>query len=117
MKQSLLLILILLLGGCYDLCENTVILEEKNQENGMKAVVFDRNCGATTSLSRQVSILKEEKELPNDAGNIFTSSHYSDVQIRWVDSTHLEITRIGTGKDFLMEESLQGIKISYALNE
>jgi hypothetical protein len=55
-------------------CENQVT-GRAGIEQAYEAVVFVRNCGATTGWSTQVSLLAEDKELTNDdTGNIFIAS-------------------------------------------
>ena len=46
-----------LLSGMFDsLCGNTLLAETPSPEGNLRAVVFERNCGATTSFSTQVSV-------------------------------------------------------------
>ena len=51
----------------------------------------------------------------NKAGNIYTSEDYDDVRVSWIDFEKLEITCVGVGEDFIMEENFQGIQIVYKL--
>lgn len=53
------------------LCGNSII-EEVLSPNGInKLIVFERNCGATTGFSTQVSVMNSEGMLPNEGGNLF----------------------------------------------
>jgi len=90
-------ILLLVLVGCTDICENTLIIEKENNQNGYTAVVFNRNCGATASLSKQVSLIPVGHRHTNKAGNIYTSEDYDDVRVSWIDFEKLEITCVGVG--------------------
>jgi hypothetical protein len=56
-----------------DMCANEVIREVASPDGKRKAVVFERDCGATTGFSTQASVLPIGKSLPNDGGNIFVA--------------------------------------------
>lgn len=55
------------------MCDNQPLSEAKSPGGAHRAVVFTRNCGATTGFSTQVSILPGGGELPNDGGNAFVA--------------------------------------------
>lgn len=54
-------------------CDNELLSETVSPDHEYKAVVFVRNCGATSAYSTQVSVLKTGDFVGNDAGNAFTS--------------------------------------------
>lgn len=56
-----------------DLCANSVLAESVAPGGRIKAVVFGRDCGATTDFSTQVSILSASESLPNEPGNVFVA--------------------------------------------
>jgi len=66
---------IVALAGCdpsFDsLCGNTVLKSLDSPDGKLKAVVFQRDCGATTGFSTQLSVLNAGDPLPNDGGNVF----------------------------------------------
>jgi hypothetical protein len=51
----------------------------------IEAVVFKRDCGATTDFTTQISILRKGASLPNQAGNAFTAdtNHGAAPAARW----------------------------------
>ena len=53
------------------MCGNEVLTEVLSPDSQKRAVVFQRDCGATTGFSTQASVLRIGKSLPNDGGNIF----------------------------------------------
>lgn len=57
-----------------DLCGNTLLAETPSPEGNLRAVVFERNCGATTSFSTQVSVIESGSTLPNEGGNVFIAT-------------------------------------------
>ncbi|HEY9049494.1 MAG TPA: hypothetical protein VIN08_26530 [Ohtaekwangia sp.] len=110
-----LLIIIAILGTLYiavgilytygtgDMCGNQMVKELTSPDGKYKAVVFIRDCGATTGFSTQVSILDNTTALDNDmAGNILVmSDHASEgrmfaeggarVNIAWINNRKLRI--------------------------
>src|SRR5690349_7530517 len=57
-----------------DLCGNTIVATEFSPDHQRKAVLFERNCGATTGFSSQVSVLPADDDLPNEGGNVFAAN-------------------------------------------
>ena len=66
-----------------DMCGNQIISEVTSPDGQLKAVVFVRDCGATTSYSAQLSILRNAEKLSNEAGNTFIedSGHDNNVSL------------------------------------
>ena len=46
-------------------------------------VVFERNCGATTDFSTQVSIIRRGAGLPHGAGNAYIYGHRVPLDVGW----------------------------------
>lgn len=98
----LTLVLILVVSGFLLLrsfgkamCGNEIFQESSSPNNSYKAVVFQRDCGATTGFSTQVSILGTNDELPNEAGNIFIMDghpDWTDVQVSWEENDLLTVS-------------------------
>jgi hypothetical protein len=68
------------------LCGTEIFQEVYSPDNEYKAVVFQRDCGATTGFTTQISILKPSKDLPNQLGNVLVMDGHPDwtnVQVRW----------------------------------
>ncbi|MDO9472477.1 MAG: hypothetical protein Q7J28_05430 [Caulobacter sp.] len=59
-------------GGLAGGCRNTVVSTARSPDGRLDAVLFERNCGATTGFSTQVSIMSVG-ELPEVSGNIFVT--------------------------------------------
>ncbi len=55
------------------MCSNKTISEAKSPDGSLVAVVFQRDCGATTGFSTQVSIFRSWLPRWNNSGNIFVS--------------------------------------------
>ena len=56
------------------MCGNEELMRLKSPDGLLDAVMFERDCGATTSVSTQVSIVQAGRQLRNEGGNLFVSS-------------------------------------------
>ncbi len=61
---------VLFLSGCSDACSNSVVARANSPDGLHSAVMFQRDCGATTGFSTQVSVLEHGKEA-SGGGNAF----------------------------------------------
>lgn len=60
-----------------------------------KAVIYERNCGATTGFSTHVSVVDTERAVPNQQGNLFDIEghpEWTNVTVRWINENHIVIT-------------------------
>ena len=102
-----------------DMCGNEVYTEVMSPNKERKVVVFQRDCGATTGFSTQVSIIESDDELENEGGNIYIiKGHPKDVspQVRWVSNKELRIERSLNGSEYKAESSwgiLNKVKVTY----
>jgi hypothetical protein len=84
MKKLLygLLILIAILGTVYScmnmiwggMCGNQIIEEIPSPNKELKALIFTRDCGATSGYSTQLSIIENSDQLEDETGNTFILS-------------------------------------------
>ncbi|MCH8536313.1 MAG: hypothetical protein LAT66_00960 [Alkalimonas sp.] len=102
------------------MCGNEVYTEILSPDNRHKAVIFQRDCGATTDFSTQISVMKASAHLPNKSGNTFIvrghPKHFSH-QVRWLSNAELFIEKDLDGAEFKAEQSWgwrDKIKVSYA---
>jgi invasion protein IalB len=51
------------------MCGNTVLAETSSPDGKYRAITFDRDCGATTNASTQVSVIRSWWYLRNTTGN------------------------------------------------
>lgn len=84
------------------LCGNEVIAEVPSPDGKYKVVVFQRDCGATTGFSTQLSLLPSKRMLDDVPGNIFVAdtNHGAapsgpgggpSVAVHWLGSDALEV--------------------------
>lgn len=77
-------------------CANDVLGEIASPDGAHKAVIFDRDCGATTPFSTQVSLLPADDAVGNEPGNLFAAEdELGDagprVAVSWEDPTHVAV--------------------------
>ncbi len=107
-----------------DMCGNKVINNVEITETQFKAVIFQRDCGATTGFSTQVSLIKRNETLPNEGGNIFVADtdHGSaprgkgggpEVQVKVISNSHIKILTDQNSRIFKNEPGWNNITISY----
>ena len=112
------LVLILIIGACGfllstlfgSMCGNEISQEVYSPDNEYKVVVFQRDCGATTGFSTQISVLKASAELPNKAGNIFVMDGHPDwtgVKINWETNRLVSISYSGGYEIFEKNDTIR----------
>lgn len=94
-----LVFLSFLVGSTFsDFCGNAQVSYSCSPDQIYKAVVFSRDCGATTGFSTHVSVMNAKEQLKNDsAGSAFVidgggPSEKDHVQVQWTGPRDLEIT-------------------------
>jgi hypothetical protein len=107
-----------------DMCGNQIVEEVQSPNNKFKAVIFTRDCGATTGYSTQLSILEMTDQLENETGNTFIlSDNVGDglsfanggarIGVIWTGDSALTVY-FDNRTDFTSQETeIQDIKITY----
>ncbi|MFB6468682.1 hypothetical protein ACE38V_18115 [Cytobacillus sp. Hz8] len=101
-------VLDLLFGG---MCGNEIIQEVPSPRGEKMAYLFSRDCGATTSISYQLSILDKGEEFPNKSGNTFVSD--GEFTIKWVNEKNLSVKYGRSSETYEMDTRVNGIKVEY----
>jgi hypothetical protein len=106
-------------------CQNSLVESISSPDKSYKAVIFVRDCGATTGFSTQVSILKIDDDLDNSGGNILVtdSNHGADtsrneiggpfVLAEWQNENTLILKFSSDTRVFKQKEDYRGIQIQY----
>lgn len=105
-------------------CDNDIITVSASPDGKKKAIVFVRDCGATTDSSTQVSILPFKKNLSNESGNAFVadSDHGKaatgqwggpNVAVSWHGKDRIIISYANKSRVFKKEENIAGVRITY----
>lgn len=116
-----------LLSGCWDDgCGNSIIQDLPSPDGHRHAVVFERDCGATTPFSTQVSIVPSVRDA-RGSGNVFTADTDHGkapsgpgggpaVGVRWIDRRTLEIRYHPAARTFGREVRHDDIDIRYVVD-
>lgn len=113
----------LAVNGCSDGCINTVVARVDAPDGSRSATMFERNCGATTSFSTQISILAPGKE-PSGGGNVFIADadhgvaapgHWGGprAEIRWIDNATLLVRYASGSRIFAQARKVSGVSVRY----
>jgi hypothetical protein len=120
------LFLALVLPSADDLCGNSLLSETVAPGGQLKAVVLERNCGATTDFSTQVSLIEPNTTLPSRGGNVFGATTDRgrspsgpgggpDVKAIWVGPTSLRIEHHPMARVLAWSPLVNGVHIQYAI--
>ena len=101
------------LAACDKQCENDVISSTMAPSGHVKAVVFQRGCGATVGANIQVSILEASQTLPNESGNVLIVGGQQAPILLWHSDSQLEIRTIDSPQKFKRETHFSDIVITY----
>jgi hypothetical protein len=105
-------------------CGNSVLAEAMSPDGKMKAVVFERDCGATTDFSTQVSVIRATSALGSSSGNIFSAdtNHGAApsgpgggpmVSVRWLSPQMLLVARDAAARVFEAESKSGEVEVRY----
>jgi hypothetical protein len=110
--------LLLCTTACLDPCGNQVVNETMSPDKRMRAVIFERDCGATTDFNTQISILGENESLPHAGGNVFVedSDHGASkywAEVRWDSPERMVVRYPARARIFHKEARVKGVSITY----
>ena len=114
-------------AGCFDFgdgCANDQLADRTSPDGRWHAVVFQRDCGATTGFSTQVGVLAAGDSLRNEGGNAFTADDDHGaapagpgggpaVSIRWLAPDTLEVRFHPRSRIFTREARVGAVEIRY----
>lgn len=120
MKAAILAAL-MMCSGCSDACQNTVASRSLSPDGNHAAVLFQRDCGATTGFSTQISILDADGK-PSGGGNAFVADDDHGVarvgnwaEMKWLSPERLLIRYAAKSRLFKQKESVSGVSITYQM--
>ncbi|MCW3846421.1 hypothetical protein OF829_04160 [Sphingomonas sp. LB-2] len=120
MRSALLLLAALPLAACTgDDCADTVAARALSPDGKREAVLFDRNCGATTGFSTQISVLPAGAA-PSGTGNAFIADSAPAAswggpwaEMRWLGPDRLEIRYDSRADVFLKARVVSGVQVEF----
>jgi hypothetical protein len=110
--------------ACGDLCGNEVVSETKSPDAKLRVVVFERDCGATTNFSTQISILRSNQSLTSAGGNLFSADDNKhsvplgnkgtvEIKLNWESNSSLSVSYPKNAQVFLKKPSVAGVAVRY----
>jgi hypothetical protein len=105
-------------------CANRLMAEFPSPEGTLKAVVFERDCGTTTDVSTQVSIVSANASLSNQPANLFAgdTDHGKapsgpkggpEVRVSWVGARSLRVSHHRNAHILLASHNVAGVAVEY----
>lgn len=94
-------------GDCHDIRRAAATSPDGQWE----AVVVERDCGATTAVSKHVQLRRISRE--DAANSVVVLRAARDPLIRWVDATHLRIATRADDRFSVRETQYASIAIEY----
>lgn len=128
---ALVAIVVLIVGGGVfyirstfpPFCENTVIATVPSPDARQNAVLFVRNCGATSAFSSELSILPADGGLQNMAGNTFIATGGESatettwggpaLSAAWTQADRLTVRYDPTARTIKSEAMVEGVSVDY----
>ncbi|MDR7270316.1 hypothetical protein J2X20_002974 [Pelomonas saccharophila] len=99
--------------GCSDPCENNTVAKVASPSGRFSAVVFSRNCGATTGFNTQLSIVPADDAPGEETGSAFIADGTVPLKLEWISDTELAVSGTQGSKNFKQERHVRGVLISY----
>jgi hypothetical protein len=105
-------------------CGSQLLSEVPSPDRVLKAVIFERDCGATTGFTTQVSILPRDNVLPNETGNVFIAGDNHGravgglgggpkVDVKWTGPRELLVVFDARASTTKVAQSVSGVKVTF----
>lgn len=112
-KSLFVVTLVVAATGCGERCRNEAVTIVPSPSGATRAVVFHRNCGATTELNTQLAVLPRSAEQPNVPGNALILGGDVPLKVRWDSETALTVSGLGTARVFKQSAAAADVAITY----
>ena len=100
-----------------DMCGNYVFESATSPDSTFKAVLFQRDCGATTGFSTQVSLIATKDSLNNNEGGniLIIDGHpsFTKISIQWINEHQLAISNLGNAYTYKKETFFRGVNVIF----
>ncbi|PPD51148.1 MAG: hypothetical protein CTY16_00425 [Methylobacter sp.] len=98
------------------MCGNEIIQNALSPGNHFKAILFSRDCGATTNFNTHISLIAPDEGLPNESGNVFIVNGDPkdlNIEIDWLTPTDLVVRHAAGLTAHKKENRYRGITVTY----
>jgi len=108
-----------------DPCDNSVVSTLTSPNGKTRAVVYNRDCGATTDFVTHVSILSSDEALNGNTKSLFAADSNKgkapaqrgtgpEIRVKWFSNTRLEIQHHPNVRVKRSSDRFNGVAISYS---
>lgn len=112
-------------SGCSDACQNTIASRSLSPDGKHVAVLFQRDCGATTGFSMQISVLDASGN-PSGSGNAFIADDDHGAaragswdgpwaETKWLSSDRLLVRYAAKSRLFKQNDRVSDVSINYQM--
>ena len=120
MRAAFVLVGFLCLVGCSDTCANTAHQTAMSPDGNSTAILFDRDCGATSGFSTQVSLVGIDED-PDGAGNVFVADQGDEsapwggpwAELEWLARDQLLVRYDATARVFQQNGQVGDVQIYF----
>lgn len=108
--------------ACQAACNNEMIQRAESPTRSYAAILFERNCGATSGNNFQVSILRSEI-VADGPGNTFVVDYPDEyyqqnrprpaVKLHWTSDSSVTIEYSNGARIFTQAVMIEGVKVRY----
>jgi hypothetical protein len=112
---------LLLLAGCSPICRNDEVVRVQAPDGLHVAIMFQRDCGATTAFSTQISVVPARGQISGSGNAFVADGGHAAVrdgaspwaEMRWLDKDHLLIRFAAGARIFEQAGEVSGVRIRY----
>jgi hypothetical protein len=111
------------LGACSDICSNTEVARSTSPDGRFDAVLFQRDCGATTGFSSQISLVAAGENIDSSSPLYRADDDHGAAQVgawggpwteaKWIAADKLLVRYAERSRIFEQDEYSDGISVSY----
>lgn len=124
MRKLLPVLVLPWLSACSNfLCDNETVASLNSPDGERRAILFMRECGATTDYTTQVSVVSSTWQF-HGIGNVFVADAYDRgarrgswggpwAEIQWTGPRQLLITYDKRARVFTRNDDVRGVHITY----
>ena len=122
--RAAILAALIICPGCTNVCQNTVVSRSVSPDAAHVAVLFQRDCGATTSFSTQISVLDASRGNPSGSANTFIADDDHDAarvgiwdgpwaETKWLSADRLLVRYAAKSRLFKQSKRVSDVSITY----
>ena len=96
------------------LCENVEVRRLPSPDGRLDLVVFERNCGATTDFSSQVSLVPHGASVDDRPGNVYIYGHRVPLALTWHSAAAIAVHYPPGFRGLTEARSVRGVSVEFA---